>query len=140
VNAVAGPANLGATRAAVSVDELSARKRVRNSDRRTPDRRSPASGRESLKPYIMEVPDMKWFLAISIATVIFFVVVCPLTPTPVAVVSGKLHSHQTHAATPVLLLLAAASAPTLLVVCYVRDRFEPTVSAKVLELTCARLC
>lgn len=83
---------------------------------------------------------MKPFIAILIAFVIFFVVVCPFTPTPLAVVSGKTNSHHTQAIIPALMFLTAASAPTLIVIAGVVDRVEPSISTEAVDLTCARLC
>ena len=83
---------------------------------------------------------MKQFLTILAAVILLWVVVCPITPTPVAVLSGN--APAVHA--PVLLLAIAAVAPlprAEIITGAHRPRGEAVaMSGSVVDLTCARLC
>jgi hypothetical protein len=83
---------------------------------------------------------VKVLTSISIAFILLFVVVCPFTPTPTAVVSGKAHFPQMHAVELTVLLLAAVLTPGLVFVSQLPDHPHGLISTGILDLTCTRLC
>jgi hypothetical protein len=84
---------------------------------------------------------MKSLVAISAVFVLLFVVVCPLTPTPTAVVSGKTQQAPQMHVLALPMMFAVKSPPlSQLIISQFQDQAERLVSADVLELTCTRLC
>ena len=83
---------------------------------------------------------MKHFIAILAGCVLLFVVVCPITPTPIAVPGGKALSVQAPivAFTAVAVTLLLHSERPLGNV----SAFEPggVSTMAIVDLTCARLC
>lgn len=83
---------------------------------------------------------MKRFFLISMLAVLLFVVVCPLTPTPTAVVNGKIQSLLPH---PVAMLAACLAALlTLKKISILAASSEELTHGTydVVDLTCVRLC
>ncbi|ABF41772.1 hypothetical protein Acid345_2771 [Candidatus Koribacter versatilis Ellin345] len=82
---------------------------------------------------------MRNLLALSIAALLFFVLVCPFTPTPIAVVRGNAHT----APVIFLFLLPTLALPLLLasLACVAIASLEvPAFRSAVVDLTCTRLC
>jgi hypothetical protein len=83
---------------------------------------------------------VKQFLTILAAFVLLFVVVCPITPTPLAVPGGKSQTVQvsvTAVAFVAVVLLVRPEHPL-----WIANSFEASnaVPVDVVNLTCARLC
>ncbi len=81
---------------------------------------------------------MKQLLLISITLMLLFVVVCPLTPTPTAVVNGKIASHL-HPMAVVVASLAVVFISRYFVISQ-SDEVVTQGAHDVLQLTCVRLC
>ena len=84
---------------------------------------------------------MKQFLTALIGCIVLFVVVCPITPTPVAVLDGN--AHQTiHAPLVSIDAVAIVTLPRLEQAAWtVLPEIAPvTIAADVLDLNCTRLC
>lgn len=82
---------------------------------------------------------MKRFLAILAGCILLFVVVCPITPTPIAVPGGKVQSVHvaTVAVAAIVIVFPFNSERTL----WNASSFDiPSGSANIVDLTCARLC
>jgi hypothetical protein len=83
---------------------------------------------------------MTRFFTAFLGAIILFVVVCPLTPTPIAVLNGKTAA----AHTPILSIAISAvlPAPTLEAVEWatVFERTPIVTGGSVLDQTCSRLC
>ena len=80
-------------------------------------------------------------LAMAIALLLLFVVVCPETPTPITVVSAQ----GTLAASPVALVVGTAFALAMgtervLALCSASSHLPLPSHTSVLDLTCVRLC
>lgn len=88
----------------------------------------------------MQVLCVKRFLIALMGSVILFVVVCPITPTPIAVLDGKAHAVHTPAvviASVAVIMLPRLDAPAWL------PSYEgapATSGASLLDMTCTRLC
>jgi len=83
---------------------------------------------------------MKQLFVISIAALLLFVVVCPLTPTPTALVNGKVQLLQIDHAAVVVSCLAPIVIFRQLSILIHSDEFVTQGASQVIELTCARLC
>jgi len=83
---------------------------------------------------------MARYVTATIGAIILFVVVCPLTPTPIAVLDGK--APTAHAPAIAITLTAAIIAPRLdgLLFAAPVERALKIGTGSVLDLTCSRLC
>ena len=88
----------------------------------------------------MDHVNMKQLFIISIAALLLFVVVCPLTPTPQALLNGKVQFQQLDHAAIVVSCLAAIVILSRLSILVHSDEFVTRGVSQVIELTCARLC
>ena len=83
---------------------------------------------------------MNRLLTIFVGSIILFVVVCPLTPTPIAVLNGK--APAVHA--PVISVALSAVLPTPRIEApewtSAFERTPNVIVGSVLDLTCSRLC
>ncbi len=82
---------------------------------------------------------MKRFLTMVAVCVLLFVVVCPITPTPIAVPGGKAQAAQAPAiaVVAIALVLPERSEHPLWTSTF---ELPGAMSIDVLDLTCARLC
>jgi hypothetical protein len=82
---------------------------------------------------------LKRFLAIAIGLLLFFVVVCPITPTPIAVVAGKA---QVQVPAVVIASIVFTTAPRLDAPVWTvsSDPVPLLSSTDLVDLTCVRLC
>ena len=85
---------------------------------------------------------MRAFLTAFLGSILLFVVVCPLTPTPIAVLDGK--AHTVHAPVVSLVPVAALAVPGLEAAGWNRKTslvYVPALTGdEVVDLTCSRLC
>ncbi len=82
---------------------------------------------------------MKLLVAIFVSAVLLFVVVCPVTPTPIAVLGGNVHVH-TPAIATASFVFAAMPRLDIAVSKLPSESSPPALSADRLDLTCVRLC
>ncbi len=82
---------------------------------------------------------MKRVLAAFVGLLLFFVVVCPITPTPIAVVGGKAQV-QMPAVAVVSIVFTTASRLDVPLWTVASDPVALLSSTDVLDLTCVRLC
>ncbi len=82
---------------------------------------------------------MKRVLAAFVGLLLFFVVVCPITPTPIAVVGGKAQV-QMPAVAVVSIVFTTASRLDAPLWTVSSDPVARLSSTDVLDLTCVRLC
>lgn len=83
---------------------------------------------------------MRRFLITFFGLVLLFVVVCPITPTPIAVLDGK--AHASHAPVIPALTMVAIAAPRMERAAWNVDTgsLPLVLGGAVIDLTCARLC
>ena len=83
---------------------------------------------------------MARYLTAFIGAIILFVVICPLTPTPIAVIDGK--TPAAHAPVITVSMVAVVLLPRLDAIAWAPapERATPSVSGSLLDLNCTRLC
>lgn len=79
-------------------------------------------------------------VTICLASILLFVVVCPVTPTPIAVIGGKSAQFVAPFVAIVVLVLGCALNATLAELIFQNEGKRPLVREKVLDLTCTLLC
>lgn len=82
---------------------------------------------------------MKQILAIIAALIVFFVVVCPITPTPIAVLGGKAQV-QTPAVAAISIVFTSSPRLERLLVPVSSGPAPLLPTTDLLDLTCVRLC
>ena len=84
--------------------------------------------------------EVKRFFAILAGCILLFVVVCPITPTPIAVPGGKALSVQVPAvAMAAMAILLPVNSELALWNALPIERLSAS-STSIVDLTCARLC
>lgn len=83
---------------------------------------------------------MNRLVTIFVGAIILFVVVCPFTPTPVAVVNGKApaaHALAVPIALPAVVPVPRVETPVWAIAL---ERTPNVMGGSVVDLTCSRLC